>query len=332
MNYRNAFAPGPPGRTDMALPAAFSTRRHPPVDRSGALPDIPPEGEKRKIRSRKRFRQTGEVLIGLIIVALLLAGWLDRDQQYIVASHGIGYGLGIVGSALMLLLLIYPLRRHWPGLLRAGRVTLWFRLHLIAGIIGPLLILYHAGFKTQSVLGTLAVMLMIAMALSGLLGRYLYGQLHGGIAGERIRIRDIIKDAVMFKRLFGADLQDVEGVARQMQEYETRLRKPLRGLFTGFCDLLYMRKGTGYCRRELKQAARRSLARQARRSGWNERELQNRIGAAEDRLDACCAALGRVAWYRIHERLFGFWYILHSPLILLVLATGLAHIIVVHIG
>jgi hypothetical protein len=44
---------------------------------------------------------------------LLLAGWVSRDQRYLVAESGIGYWFGIIGGSMMLLLLIYPLRKRF---------------------------------------------------------------------------------------------------------------------------------------------------------------------------------------------------------------------------
>jgi hypothetical protein len=40
------------------------------------------------------------------IALLLLAGWVSRDQRYLVAESGIGYWFGIIGGSMMLLLLI----------------------------------------------------------------------------------------------------------------------------------------------------------------------------------------------------------------------------------
>src|SRR5579862_1067 len=41
------------------------------------------------------------------IAALMLIGWLGRDDNGLTPKSGLGYWLGIAGSVLMLLLLVY---------------------------------------------------------------------------------------------------------------------------------------------------------------------------------------------------------------------------------
>ena len=71
------------------------------------------------------------------IVLLLLVGWTSRDQRYLVAESGIGYWLGIIGGSLMLLLLVYPLRKRFRLWAAIGSVKAWFRIHMILGLSGP---------------------------------------------------------------------------------------------------------------------------------------------------------------------------------------------------
>ena len=46
------------------------------------------------------------------LVTALVAGWLNRDEEYLVPGSGTGYWLGVAGAAMMLLLLLYPLRKR----------------------------------------------------------------------------------------------------------------------------------------------------------------------------------------------------------------------------
>jgi len=75
--------------------------------------------------SRPAFRlgRLGSHLFSAAIIALLVAGWLNRDDYYLTAEFGLGYVLGIVGGSMMLLLLLYPLRKRSRAMRRLGAVA-----------------------------------------------------------------------------------------------------------------------------------------------------------------------------------------------------------------
>jgi hypothetical protein len=104
----------------------------------------------------------------------LLLGWYKSEDGDITPETGTGYWLGIAGASALLLLLVYPLRKRIRSLRSLGSVSAWFRLHMILGIIGPTLILFHSNFKLGSLNSNVALFSMLTVAASGLIGRYLY--------------------------------------------------------------------------------------------------------------------------------------------------------------
>ena len=59
------------------------------------------------------------------ILLLLIAGWTVREQNYLVADSGIGYWFGIIGGSMMLLLLLYPMRKRFANWSAIGLVKSW---------------------------------------------------------------------------------------------------------------------------------------------------------------------------------------------------------------
>jgi hypothetical protein len=43
----------------------------------------------------------------------IYVGWILKDKNYLTAENGTGYMLGIIGSAMMLILLLYPMRKRF---------------------------------------------------------------------------------------------------------------------------------------------------------------------------------------------------------------------------
>ena len=61
-----------------------------------------------KIRSVLQF----DIVFFGFAFYLISKGLLRREDSFLTAETGLGYMLGIVGGTMMLLLLLYPLRKH----------------------------------------------------------------------------------------------------------------------------------------------------------------------------------------------------------------------------
>ncbi|HEY6546468.1 MAG TPA: hypothetical protein VI589_01130, partial [Vicinamibacteria bacterium] len=63
------------------------------------------------------------------------------------AGGSIGLRLGMLGAAMMVLLLLYSVRKRVKALRRAGPIGRWLDIHIYLGVVGPLLIVLHTAFK-----------------------------------------------------------------------------------------------------------------------------------------------------------------------------------------
>ena len=142
------------------------------------------------------------VTFSIAVVVVLSIGWLNRDDNGLTPVSGVGYWLGIAGSGLMLLLLLYPLRKRLPSLQVIGTVAFWFRAHMILGVVGSALILWHANFRLGSINSSVALVTMLVVAMSGIVGRYLYRKVHLGLYGRKAEVREILADIDLLKALF----------------------------------------------------------------------------------------------------------------------------------
>ena len=140
-----------------------------------------PANNERPISHRSRRSIYGYTLL---FVALCI-GWLIKDRGILTPEEGIGYWLGIVGGSLMLILLLYPAGKKSKIMRRLGLVKHWFRVHMIFGLVGPLLILYHCNFRVDALNSKVAFYSMLAVAASGIVGKHFYTRIHRGLYGKR---------------------------------------------------------------------------------------------------------------------------------------------------
>jgi len=117
---------------------------------------------------------------------------IDRPHSslHLLAKPGgtMGHGFGVVGSAMILLLFLYSIRRR--GILRWGSLTRWLNVHIIFGILGPLYVTLHSAFKFGGII-CVSYYSMLAVMMSGIFGRYLYLQIPRALTGGELSTREI---------------------------------------------------------------------------------------------------------------------------------------------
>ena len=57
-----------------------------------------------------------------------------------------------------------------------GKVPTWFRSHMVLGIVGPALIIFHSNFHAHSLNASVALFFMLTIVASGIIGRYLFAK------------------------------------------------------------------------------------------------------------------------------------------------------------
>jgi len=132
------------------------------------------------------------MLVGYIIAIALIVGIMGYGFDYYTAgandrpfmakhhllrpSGRIGVNLGILGVCMFLVIFLYPLRKRWSWLGRQGISRHWLDFHVLMGVAAPFVIALHASFKFRGFAG-IAFWIMVAVSASGVIGRYLYGQI-----------------------------------------------------------------------------------------------------------------------------------------------------------
>ena len=101
-----------------------------------------------------------------------------------------GHGLGIAGGAMLLLLFLYSARKR--GRFTWGTLSHWLNVHIMFGIVGPMLVTLHSAFKFKGIVSVSYYSMMAVMA-SGIFGRYLYLQIPRAITGGELSFSEIQK-------------------------------------------------------------------------------------------------------------------------------------------
>jgi len=270
------------------------------------------------------FNYLREHYFSLSVIAILLFGWSNRNDNYLSAENGAGYILGITGGILMLLVMLYPLSKRISWLARWVPIRYWFGIHMFFGIVGPVMILFHSNFHIGSANSTIALISMLLVAGSGLIGRYIYTHIHHGLYGRRITL-DELKEEQDTKHSALLSIYEMDQKLQQrITKMENKALADYKGVGTSLVYVLSMAIDT----RRLKSRSMR-MVRKSKKDGSAPAELDSRV--TKDFLRRYTSALQRIAVFRLYERLFSLWHVLHLPLFIMMIITAIVHIFAVHL-
>jgi hypothetical protein len=114
----------------------------------------------------------------------------SAKHEILRPSGTIGLKLGILGTVLFAAIFLYAVRKALPWLGRLGTTKHWMDFHVVAGVTAPIVIAFHASFKFNNIAGV-AFWVMLAVALSGIAGRYLYAQIPRSLGSAALTYNEL---------------------------------------------------------------------------------------------------------------------------------------------
>jgi hypothetical protein len=273
--------------------------------------------------------RTGRFLISGTVIATIAAFLISR-RGYYTPGDDVGYYLGLVGGVIMLLLLTYPLRKYLHSFRNWGVVRHWFSFHMIMGVVGPVLVLAHSTFTLKSTNATVAFICMLFVAVSGIIGRFIYVRIHRGLHGEKLNFKELQVKAGFESDEMHSKLHFVPEVENRLTQFQEYALAESLGFFKAALRLFTLgtRRRIAYrrCASELKRVMReRAEARQ-----WDRDKLRRRLGRATRLVDEFLVSVQRVSQFDVYDRMFRLWHVAHVPLVYLLLLSGIAHVVAVH--
>jgi hypothetical protein len=267
--------------------------------------------------------------LGFTLAALaLLFGYYFPTEDYLAPQSGIGYALGIAGGSAMLVLLLYPARKRIRVLSFMGSTRRWFQTHMLLGVVGPVLVLYHSNFSLGATNSNVALVCMLVVSGSGLFGRYFHAHIHNGLNGRHATLAELKAYAEKLRWVtthvsFLPELVDhIEVEERRLTDRCARIPLLARPLVCAWHST--------WARRRLRAHVRRSMP-PAGATGTNAGRRRDLKRTAYGYIENRIAATRRVIELTAFERLFSLWHALHLPLFFMLLVAGIVHVIAVHV-
>jgi hypothetical protein len=263
-------------------------------------------------------------LLALTVVSLAALGWAYYSTPLTARAHhplysvlrpsgSVGHALGVIGTAMMLLLFVYSLRKKSKLLQRIGTQSQWLKGHIFLGFAGPVLVTFHTSGKLNGVVAV-AFYSMWAVVLSGIVGRYLYAKIPRTISGQQMSLKEIEEDlAGIVHVLRGHDAGN--RVLRDLERFLARTTKLKGGLLSCLWRVVLddVTRPVNALRVWRLVSADRSLA-------FRDRLRVSRLCLRQQRL------LNKLAVLDSMKTLFSFWHVFHKPFTVITFVIVFLHV------
>jgi hypothetical protein len=278
-----------------------------------------------RIKGKILLSKIGNIFYRAVLVALLVyliwLGFKVANGHYYKSGIGLGYNLGLIGGLMMATLLLYSMRKHLKFMQGLGKLKHWFRIHMMLGVLGPTLVIFHTTFRLGSLNASIAFYCMLLVAGSGLVGRFVYTRIHKGLYGSRSTLKDAHSELAGSQGDMKAKLHFFPKVEEKIKKFEHVVLERKRNFFQGIWFFLTL------------DMRRMVLAWRCKRyihSTINTERMGDIADDASKLVSQYLIQIQTVAQFKKFEQIFSAWHVLHIPFMYMMVATAIFHVIWVH--
>src|SRR6056300_1050137 len=114
-----------------------------------------------------------------------------EDYQNLRASGFFGHGLGVIGTLIIAFgVWGYIYAKKTLRFEKYVRLKYLLEFHIFLCTIGPIMILFHTAFKFGGIV-SISFWSMVAVVLSGVIGRFIYIQIPRTIEGRELNLSEV---------------------------------------------------------------------------------------------------------------------------------------------
>ncbi len=221
----------------------------------------------------------------------------------------LGHGYGIIGTLMMIVGVFgYMIRKRVKALYRLGRLKYWLEFHIFLCTLGPMLVLFHSAFKFGGLI-SISFWSMVAVVLSGVIGRFIYIQIPRTVEGEELNIEDIQEMQEKIK----TDLRDNYDIKEETYKKLVSFldsKEETPGILATIFNF-------NFSERKKLSKIKSLLKKEISKEHFN--DFINLI-KKEISLNT------KISHLSLMKKLFGYWHVIHLPFALIMLIIAIVHV------
>lgn len=268
------------------------------------------------------------ILVTISVLAILIINGYSYyttplEEKFFSSEHDLlkpsgilGHGFGIIGSILMVFgVLIYMIRKRGKLFVHLGVLKHWLELHIFLCTVGPILILFHTAFKFGGIV-SVSFWSMVAVFLSGIIGRFIYVRIPRTIEGSEMNMQQInnLNENLTYRlateyNLMNSTLEKVSNLSQIQQQGKASFGNLLLSVIPNYLE---NRKKIVNISNELKQ------------NNISKHQRKEIIKTIKEKISIS----SKIHYLRLMQSLFKYWHVAHLPFALIMLIIMFIHIIV----
>jgi hypothetical protein len=283
------------------------------------------------------------IFVGIVGVVTIAGYFVTYPQTLYKPGEQLfdfGYNLGLVGGLMMLVLLLYPLRKRVRIFDKLGSLPSWFKWHMVLGILGPLTIIFHSTYHvyipfihpTGSPNASVAMLCMLLVSGSGTFGRFFYTKIHHGLYGRQTTVNELqaeLEQSGDVKSMFSF----APNVEKRLDDFRVRADQNAKQSSAGFANFITVGFQTALLSRSLSKELHQVMQAQATQSNFSVAQLASMEALFKDyqtKIASYLKAVRDAAQFHTYERMFSWWHIFHIPLVYMMVFSAFYHVYAVH--
>jgi hypothetical protein len=266
--------------------------------------------------------------IGIVSTVLLAINGYQyystaMEERFFLAQHAllkpsgtVGHGVGLLGSLMMIIgVVFYMIRKRARRFYSMGILKHWLEFHIFLCALGPVFVLYHTAFKFGGIV-SVSFWCMVAVVLSGVIGRFIYTQIPHSISGQELSMNDLNDITLEIDKKLR---QETAVTNSLLLEIEDAFKPEIYLQMAFVSGAVYAVKGHLKSRKILKK-----LKAGLKASGADKSHIREIMRIA--RLKT--VILRRIGLLRTMQNVFRYWHIVHLPFAIVMFVIMFIHVAV----
>jgi hypothetical protein len=299
---------------------------------------------KKQMRTKAQSEHMHWLIFIGVVAIITFAGYFVLYPQTLYKPgerlFDLGYNLGLAGGLMMLVLLLYPLRKRVKFFEKFGFLPSWFKWHMVLGILGPLTIVFHSTYHVYipyihpmgSPNAAVAMLCMLLVSGSGTFGRFFYTKIHHGLYGRQTTVNELKAELDQT-----GDVQSLlsfaPSVEKSLEKFRARADAYANQSGIGFVNFISVGFQTAMLSRSLSGELHRIMQSQAKENQFSAEQrygMEKMFHEYREKIFAYLNAVRDAAQFNTYERLFSWWHIFHIPLVYMMVFSAFYHVYAVH--
>ncbi len=271
------------------------------------------------------------LLFYLVMTVVLYLGWMVHETGYITPKTGVGYYLGWTSGIMMFLTILYPMRKRFSFLQKTPSTKYWFKFHMMLGVAGPVLAIIHSNFSLGSLNSRVLMLSALVITGSGFFGLHVYRRIHCSLYNRRLTYEELKRSYERNTDSLVAFFRYAPSILERLRAIEKVVLAPPISVTESFVRLLTVGFRIRFIQFQLYWILSRVIRRKAKRENWDPEKRRRMKKMAKKYISSHMNASIRIAEFSFYERIFALWHLFHVPMFVLLLISGIVHVVVVHL-